>query len=133
MTAKRSSDSQTRRRSAAQSQAAIAALARRHAEAALAALVEVMGDRSATAAARISAASAVLTWGFGRATAAGEGEDGENGKNGPTELVIRWLTPQDARPATEAPEATPQQETAKQGAVRREAKEQGRAGLPSTL
>jgi len=124
MTAKRSSDSQTRRRSAAQSQAAIAALARRHAEAALAALVEVMGDRSATAAARISAASAVLTWGFGRATAAGEGEDGENG---PTELVIRWLPLQDARPAPETQEAAPKQVATKQG----EATGQGEAARPS--
>src|SRR5262249_54041180 len=107
MTAKRSSDSQTRRRSAAQSQAAIAALARRHAEAALAALVEVMGDRNATPAARISAASAVLTWGFGRAAAAGG--EGEDRGNGPTELVIRWLTLQEATPALEAEDVTAKQ------------------------
>jgi hypothetical protein len=93
MTDKRISDSQTRRRSA-QSQPAIAALARHHAEAALAALVEVMADRGATPAARISAASAVLNWGFGKAAAG----DGEEGDNGPVELVIRWLTLQDASP-----------------------------------
>jgi hypothetical protein len=103
MTAKRASN-RTRRPSAsydpepATSQPAIAALARRHAEAALAALVEVMADRGATPAARISAASAVLNWGFGKA-ATGEGEETENG---PVELVIRWLTLQDARPPREA-------------------------------
>jgi hypothetical protein len=57
-----------------------------------------MADRSATPAARISAASAVLNWGFGKA-AAGEGEENEDG---PVELVIRWLTLQDARPARDA-------------------------------
>jgi hypothetical protein len=67
-------------------QPAIAVLARRHADAALAALIEVMADRSASPAARISAASAVLNWGFGKAAAVDEGTDG------PVELVIRWLT-----------------------------------------
>jgi hypothetical protein len=67
-------------------QPAIAALARRHADAALAALIEVMADRSASPAARISAASAVLNWGFGKAAPVDEGADG------PMELVIRWLT-----------------------------------------
>ena len=104
MTAKRSSSGRTWRRSMARlpepktSQPAITALARRHAEAALAALVEVMADRGATPAARISAASAVLNWGFGKA-AAGEGEENEDG---PVELVIRWLTPQDERPSERA-------------------------------
>jgi hypothetical protein len=98
MTPKRACDSRTRRRVLAQSQPAIAALARRHAEAALAALVEVLADRSATPAARISAASAVLNWGFGKA-ATGEGEESENG---PVELVIRWLTLEDAGPDRDA-------------------------------
>jgi len=63
---------------------AIARLARAHAEAALAALIEVMGDRNATAAARISAAGTLLNWGFGKTCAGGD----ESG--GPAELVIRW-------------------------------------------
>lgn len=62
----------------------ISRLARAHAEAALAALIEVMGDRSAAPAARISAAGTLLNWGFGKA---GTGSDDGGG---PTELVIRW-------------------------------------------
>jgi hypothetical protein len=72
---------------------AIATLARRHAEAALAALIEVVGDRTASPAARISAASALLNWGFGKS---GAGDD-EN--NGPAELVIRWRNGQDGQAA----------------------------------
>lgn len=68
---------------------AIAALARRHAEAALAALIEVVGDRTASPAARISAASTLLNWGFGKAAPAGDDD------NGPAELVIRWCSAQD--------------------------------------
>jgi len=72
---------------------AIATLARRHAEAALAALIEVVGDRTASPAARISAASALLNWGFGK-PGAGDDED-----NGPAELVIRWRNVQDGQAA----------------------------------
>jgi hypothetical protein len=72
---------------------AIATLARRHAEAALAALIEVVGDRTASPAARISAASALLNWGFGK-SGAGDDED-----NGPAELVIRWRNVQDGQAA----------------------------------
>src|SRR5689334_3486761 len=68
---------------------AIAALARRHAEAALAALIEVVGDCTASPAARISAASTLLNWGFGKAAPAGDDD------NGPAELVIRWCSAQD--------------------------------------
>jgi hypothetical protein len=73
---------------------AIATLARRHAEAALAALIEVVGDRTASPAARISAASALLNWGFGKSNTAGD-----DGDDGPAELVIRWRNAQDASPA----------------------------------
>jgi hypothetical protein len=67
-------------------------LARRHAEAAIAALIEVVGDRSAPPASRISAASALLNWGFGKSSADEEGSDG------PAELVIRWRDARDAAP-----------------------------------
>jgi hypothetical protein len=73
---------------------AISTLARRHAEAALAALIEVVGDRTASPAARISAASALLNWGFGKSNAAGD-----DGDDGPAELVIRWRNAQDGPPA----------------------------------
>ena len=69
---------------------AISAMARRHAEAALAALIEVVGDRTASPAARISAASALLNWGFGKSNPAGDG-----GNDAPVELVIRWRNAQD--------------------------------------
>jgi hypothetical protein len=72
---------------------AIATLARRHAEAALAALIEVVGDRTASPAARISAASALLNWGFGKSGA------GDDEVNGPAELVIRWRNVQDGQAA----------------------------------
>jgi hypothetical protein len=77
-------------------QPTIAALARRHADAALAALIEVMADRSASPAARISAASAVLNWGFGKSAGAMD-----EGVDGPVELVIRWLTaPERTKPSS---------------------------------
>lgn len=47
-------------------------LARAHTEAAIATLVEVMGDRGATASARTSAASAILDRGWGRVAQAVE-------------------------------------------------------------
>jgi hypothetical protein len=79
-------------------QPAIAALARRHAEAALAALIEVVGDRTVSPAARISAASALLNWGFGKSNPSGD-EGGEC----PTELVIRWRNAQDGPLTRHAP------------------------------
>jgi len=48
----------------------IGALARAHAAAAVAALVAVMQDETASHAARVSAAGALLQWGFGKADAA---------------------------------------------------------------
>jgi hypothetical protein len=51
----------------------IAPLARRHADAALEAFVAVMQDAGAPAAARVAAATQILTWGYGKA-AVGEGE-----------------------------------------------------------
>jgi hypothetical protein len=58
-------------------------LARRHAVAAVAALAAVMQDETATAAARISAAGAILQWGFGRPQLQGKATNGEG------EQVIR--------------------------------------------
>jgi HEAT repeat protein len=45
---------------------AIESLARRHAEAAVASLAAVLNDENATPAVRISAATALLQWGYGR-------------------------------------------------------------------
>jgi hypothetical protein len=55
-------------------------LARKHADAAVAALAAVMKDETATAAARISAASTLLQWGFGRTAAAVKGKAADNGE-----------------------------------------------------
>jgi len=55
----------------------IAALARRHTEAALGAFVAVMQDGGAPAAARVSAATQILTWGYGKSVGAGEGTGDE--------------------------------------------------------
>lgn len=55
-------------------------LARRHAAAAIAALASVLQDESATAAARISAAGAILQWGFGRPQLQGKAQSGEGGE-----------------------------------------------------
>ena len=68
---------------------AFAALARAEAKAALAALIEIMGDREASPSARIAAAGAVLNWGFGSGSE-------EAIKDAPTEMAIRWLTPEEA-------------------------------------
>jgi hypothetical protein len=65
-------------------------IARGHGEAAIAALAAVMNDASASPAARVSAASTLLTWGFGRpGQPAGEGK-GERVR----ERVVRlgWAT-----------------------------------------
>jgi hypothetical protein len=60
-------------------------LARRHAAAAIQALAAVLVDETATPAVRISAASALLQWGYGRPgvqakAKAGEGKPGEGGE-----------------------------------------------------
>ncbi len=54
-------------------------LARVHAEAAVAALAAVMTDAEATPAARVSAASALLGWGYGRS--------GSSGKDGGEKVI----------------------------------------------
>ena len=54
----------------------IATRARCYTEAALAAFVAVMQDANAPAAARVAAATQVLTWGYGK-NAGGESETGE--------------------------------------------------------
>ncbi|MEX1206422.1 MAG: hypothetical protein WEB85_14355 [Dongiaceae bacterium] len=64
----------------------IGALARRHAEAAVAALVAVMSDADATPAARVSAASALLNWGYGKAGPAAP----EGGDAGPQVVRLVW-------------------------------------------
>jgi len=56
--------------------AQLRALARDHVEAAVAALVAVMTDSSATPAARVSAAGALLSWGYGKWAQAPSGEKG---------------------------------------------------------
>ena len=54
------------------------ALARQHAKRALAALAEVIDSEEATPATRISAATAILQWGYGRPSVKGKpGEAGE--------------------------------------------------------
>lgn len=55
-------------------------LARRHAADAVAALAAVMQDENATPAARISAASTILQWGFGRPVATVKAKPGEIGE-----------------------------------------------------
>ncbi|MEX2295837.1 MAG: hypothetical protein WD715_00360 [Dongiaceae bacterium] len=54
----------------------IATRARQHTEAALEAFVAVMRDANAPAAARVAAATQILTWGYGK-NAGGESEAGE--------------------------------------------------------
>lgn len=62
-------------------------LARTHAAAAVEALAAVMRDPSATPAARVSAAGALLAWGYGKAP---PGEDGRRQAR-PSEQVIRLV------------------------------------------
>lgn len=62
-------------------------LARNHAAAAVEALAAVMRDSSATPAARVSAAGALLAWGYGKA---GQVEDGSRGRK-TAEQVIRLV------------------------------------------
>ena len=56
--------------------AQLRALAREHVEAAVAALVAVMSDAKATPAARVSAAGALLSWGYGKWAQAPSGDKG---------------------------------------------------------
>ena len=57
-------------------EAALRSLARGHVEAAIAALAAVMNDASASPAARVSAAGALLSWGYGKsALAASSGKE----------------------------------------------------------
>jgi hypothetical protein len=55
----------------------IETLARKHAAGAVTALAAVMQDENATPAARISAAGAILQWGFGRPAAGIKARPGE--------------------------------------------------------
>jgi hypothetical protein len=68
--------------------AQLRALARDHVEAAVAALVAVMSDSNATPAARVSAAGALLSWGYGKwAQTAG----GDKGRATPERVVrLAW-------------------------------------------
>jgi hypothetical protein len=54
----------------------IATQAKRHTKEAIAAFVAVMQDASAPAAARVAAATQILTWAYGKG-ASGEGDSGE--------------------------------------------------------
>lgn len=60
-------------------------LARRHCEAAIAALAAVVADPAAPANARITAATTLIGWAFGREAAGGEGA----AKRGMAEQVVR--------------------------------------------
>ena len=64
-------------------------LARRHAEAAVAALVAVMNDAEAAPAARVSAASALLNWAYGKT--ATERKDAAGAKAPSVKVIkLRW-------------------------------------------
>jgi hypothetical protein len=65
--------------------AQLRALARDHVEAAVAALVAVMSDPEASPAARVSAAGALLSWGYGKWAQAASGDKGR----APPERVVR--------------------------------------------
>jgi hypothetical protein len=62
-------------------------LARAHAAAAVEALAAVMRDSSATPAARVSAAGALLAWGYGKASPAEEGRRTAK----PAEQIVRLV------------------------------------------
>jgi hypothetical protein len=72
----------------AKAKADIRSLARSHTESAIRVLAGIMNQVEAPAAARVSAAQAILDRGWGKAPQTLSGEDGE----GTPELVIRWLT-----------------------------------------
>lgn len=59
---------------------AIESLARRHAAAAVSALASVLVDETATPAVRISAATALLQWGYGRPGTQGKSKPSEGGE-----------------------------------------------------
>lgn len=62
-------------------------LARAHAAAAVEALAAVMSDSSATPAARVSAAGALLAWGYGKAA----GREDEDGRRAPAPHIVRLV------------------------------------------
>jgi hypothetical protein len=74
-------------RAASGDKAALRRLASRHAEAAVAALAAVMADENATPAARVSAATALLAWGFGRSSA----EDAEAGRDQEPARIVKLV------------------------------------------
>jgi hypothetical protein len=59
---------------------AIENLARRHAAAAVASLAAVLDDEEATPSVRISAATALLQWGYGRPGTQPKGKPGDSGE-----------------------------------------------------
>ena len=65
----------------------IRTLARAHSAAALAALVAVINDAEASPAARVSAATALLTWGHGRAGGVGKSSKDRDAKAETVRLV----------------------------------------------
>jgi hypothetical protein len=65
----------------------IRTLARAHSAAALAALVAVINDAEASPAARVSAATVLLTWGHGRAGGVGKGSKDKDAKAETVRLV----------------------------------------------
>ena len=67
---------------------AVRVLARAHADAAVAALAAVMTDADATPAARVSAASALLSWGYGKS---GPGAAGDKPDQRKLEQVVRLI------------------------------------------
>lgn len=75
-----------------------AAAARQESRKALDVLVEVMKNEKASPSARIAAAEAVLSWGFGRAVAE---------PDTPVEMAIRWLTAEEAERRQHAQLAPP--------------------------
>jgi hypothetical protein len=80
----------------------VGVLARSHAAAAVAALVAVMEDATASPSARIAAAGALLQWGFGKAPAIpGAAARAELQKTierngGPQLIRLTWATPEAA-------------------------------------
>lgn len=75
---------------------AVTALARRHTEAAIAALVEVMQDPEAAPMARNAAANALLQWAHGRPG----GKDETNNSHSKSDeriIIIRWEPEQNTK------------------------------------
>ena len=81
-------DSEPRRRVRRKGNAQLRTLARDHVEAAIAALVAVMSDPQASPAARVSAAGALLSWGYGKWA---QTTGGDKAKPAPERLVrLTW-------------------------------------------